>query len=100
LVPIFDRTSEQELNQALIASRWGSLQKILATIDTLDLKFLAWLNAVLLPDCGRQNTLSLAGDGRVVALAALKHIGQESRINALRVNKYGINLDDGDAPAH
>jgi hypothetical protein len=50
------------MHQALIAPPFRSFQKILAVINALDLKFLAWLNPVLLPDCGGQDNLSLAGD--------------------------------------
>jgi hypothetical protein len=62
LEPIFDRTREQELHQALIAPPFRSFQKILTVINALDFKFLAWLDAVLLPDCGGQDNLSFAGD--------------------------------------
>ena len=34
-------------------------------MNALDLEFLAWLNAILLPDYGGQDNLSLAGDGRL-----------------------------------
>jgi hypothetical protein len=62
LEPALDRTREQELHQALIATAFRSFQKIPTAINALDFEFLAWLDAVLLPDCGGQDNLSLAGD--------------------------------------
>lgn len=50
------------MHQALIAQSFRSFQKILAMINALDIKFLAWLNAILLPDSGGQDNLSLARD--------------------------------------
>ena len=47
------------MHQALIAPSFRSSQKILAVINALDLKFLAWLNAVLLPDCNGQDNCPL-----------------------------------------
>jgi len=58
--PALHRTGKQELYQALIAPPFRALQKVLAFIEALDLKFLARLDTVPLPDCSGQNDLSLA----------------------------------------
>jgi hypothetical protein len=50
------------VHQALIAARSRSFQKILAAINALDVKFVAWLNSVLLQDFDGQDNLSLASD--------------------------------------
>jgi len=62
LDPTLDRTREQEIHQALIAPPFRSFQQILPVINALDLKFLAWLYAVLLPDCSGQDNLSFTRD--------------------------------------
>jgi hypothetical protein len=60
LEPPFGWTGKEELHQALIPPPFDLFQKILASINALDLKFLARLDAVLLPDHGGQDNLSLA----------------------------------------
>jgi|SRR6266851_3930678 len=63
LKPTFDWTGEKQLDQALISRPLGAFQKILALIKALNFEFLAGVNSVLLPDCGRQDDLSFAGNG-------------------------------------
>jgi hypothetical protein len=84
LEPAFDRTSEQELNQALIAPPFRSFQKILALIQALDVKFLAWLNAILLPDFDGQDNLSLAGYDRFHAGKIMSYYPDVKRVPRCR----------------
>jgi hypothetical protein len=50
------------LYQALVALSSRSFEKILAAINALDVKLLASLNAVLLPEFGGQDDLSASGN--------------------------------------
>jgi hypothetical protein len=62
LEPTLHWTGKQELDQALIAPSLFSSQKVHTLVDTVDLKLLAWLNRISLPNCGGQENLSLLGN--------------------------------------
>jgi hypothetical protein len=60
--PAFNRTGEQQLHQTFVAPPLLSFQPVFAAVDAFDLELLARLDAIALPDFGRENNLAFCGN--------------------------------------
>src|SRR5882724_11121252 len=60
--PPFDRALSKHIEQSRVPRQRGSLQPIFTRLNPLDVKLLARLDSVLLPEFGRKHDLAFAGD--------------------------------------